>query len=82
MVTLTRTPYGYDVTDDNGYEEFVQSDWDYPSTAQRFGWQPCTECRYTDGTIDCEHHTHTEMIQSAQQFLDDNDGITVEGSVY
>lgn len=79
MITLTVTPYGYDLTDDHGYEEFILSDWDYPSTAQRFGWVPCTMCNNTDGTVDCPHRTHTEMIQSAQMFLDEHDNDTVPG---
>jgi len=76
-ITLEVTPYGYDLicTDDFcPYNSTVQMDWDYPSTAETFGWTPCDECSYTDGTVDCEHRTASEMISDAANYLDAHDG--------
>jgi hypothetical protein len=52
----------------------IQSDWDFPGVASTFGWTPCDQCRNTDGTINCEHRTATEMIASAAEYLDDGPG--------
>lgn len=51
----------------------IQSDWDYPSVASRTGFVPC-ECGATDGTIDCPHHTASEMISAAYEWLEARDG--------
>lgn len=59
-------------------EIIVQSDWSYPALASLFGFVPC-ECGMTDGTVDCEHKTATEMISAAVDFLDAHDGATVRG---
>jgi hypothetical protein len=48
----------------------IQSDWDYPGIASSFGWIPYEECRNTDGTVDCKHHTASGMIASAAEYLD------------
>lgn len=53
--------------------EFVQSDWDYAPLASRLGWVPC-ECGHTDGTVDCEHRTASEMLASAYDYLAEHDG--------
>ena len=42
----------------------VQTDWDFPGVASRMGFVPC-DCDATDGTVDCRHHTATEMISAA-----------------
>jgi hypothetical protein len=54
---------------------FVQSDWDFPGLASLLGFQACSECRYTDGTVDCEHNTASDMIQAAANFLHEHTGI-------
>jgi hypothetical protein len=53
--------------------EFVQSDWDYAGLASRLGWQAC-ECGATDGTVDCPHHSVSEMLSSAFDFLAEKAG--------
>ncbi len=65
----------------SGKSLFVQSDWDFPGVAQAFGWSPCS-CRRTDGTIDCEHESATEMIAEAAAFLSSRVGDTVEDPGY
>lgn len=35
------------------------------SIARYLGWQPCTQCDHTDGSIDCKHHTAIEMTMDA-----------------
>lgn len=56
---------------EDGRTILVQSDWDYPGVAQSFGWIPC-HCRKTDGTVDCEHRTASEMINEAREYLDEH----------
>lgn len=75
MIRLTRGRGGlyYELTNSDGREVIVQTDWDYPGTASTFGYVPC-ECGETDGTVDCEHKTATEMITAAADWLDDHDG--------
>ena len=65
-----------------GNDKLIQTDWAYPGVAGSFGYIPCTECDETDGTIDCEHHTASEMIQAAQEWLDDNIGEVVDDPGY
>lgn len=68
---ITADKYGnYTLTNENGKNIYYQTDWDFPALAQMFGYVPCNECG-TDGTIDCEHKTATQMIREAQEFLDD-----------
>ena len=50
----------------------IQTDWDFPSIASCLGFTPCEECGETDGTIDCSHHTAGEMIEAAQEWLDEH----------
>lgn len=64
--------YGWDYVIRNTETEeaiLIETDWDYPGVASTFGWVPC-ECGFTDGTVDCEHRTASEMIQEAQEWLD------------
>lgn len=56
-----------------------QSDWDYPSLAMAIGWVPCRKCRETDGTVACSHHSASEMIASAQRFIDNHTHFPVYG---
>ena len=53
----------------------IQLDWDYPSLASTFGWQP-------DGTIDCSHKTASEHIREAFTFLRSHEGEEAEDSGY
>ncbi len=56
----------------------VQSDWDFPGVASSCGWTPCKACDSTDGTIDCAHHTASDMIADAYDFLRERDGEAFE----
>jgi hypothetical protein len=75
QVQLVKERYGFTLRAENGQEVFIQSDWDYPGTASNLGFVPC-ECGETDGTVDCAHHTATEMISAAYDFLCEHDGET------
>ena len=59
----------------------VQTDWDWPSLASNLGYVAC-ECGYTDGTVDCEHKTASEMIAAAGEFLDAHLGEQFEDPGY
>ena len=61
--------------------EFIQSDWEYPHLARMFGWSPC-ECRATDGTVDCDHKTASEMISEAYDHLSNSDGEVIDTDDY
>lgn len=81
QITLTQ-PSGapnfcFEVIGNDGSCEFIQSDWEYPATASRFGFIPC-KCGATDGTVDCSHRTATEMISAAYDYLVEHVGETVE----
>lgn len=80
-VKLTRERFYFLLTAEDGRTVIVQTDWDYPGVARDLGWQPC-ECGATDGTIDCAHHTASEMIASAREYLDDHDGESFEDPGY
>lgn len=67
----------YDVDGQGGCIEFVENDWCYPSLASSFGFVPCA-CGATDGTVDCEHKTKTEMMSAAYDFLYAKDGEILE----
>ena len=56
---------------------FVQTDYDYIGLARHFGFVPC-ECGATDGTIDCEHKTASEMISAAYDFLCEHEGEEID----
>ncbi len=58
---------------DDANTVLVQSDWDFPGVASSCGFQPC-ECGATDGTVDCEHKTASEMISAAYDWLSEHDG--------
>lgn len=66
----------------DGRTILVQTDWDYPGLASTFGWVPCRQCNATDGTVDCEHRTASEMICEASQWLADHEGKSVEDPGY
>lgn len=62
--------YGEDVDGNPSY--LVQSDYDYPCLADHLGWDGLCPCHRTDGTVDCEHMTAEQMIESASQWLFDH----------
>jgi hypothetical protein len=73
-VRLVRGPFGtYFLIAADGQDLFFTVDVDLPRLASTFGWTPCP-CGETDGTIDCEHKSTTEMIASAREFLDEHIG--------
>jgi len=74
--------YDWDTRDEDN-TVLVQSDWDWPGLASSFGWCPC-DCGFTDGTVDCEHRTASEMIDEAKSYLDVqvNGGTVVEDPGY
>ena len=51
----------------------VQTDFDFPALASRLGFVPC-DCGATDGTVDCEHRTASEMISAAYDYLVEHAG--------
>ena len=62
---------------DNGIERGsfrVTIDYDYPGIAEIFGCHSICGCGDTDGTVDCNHKTASQMIGEAGSFLDDNIG--------
>jgi hypothetical protein len=75
-VTLKTDPFGwaYLLVAEDGRNRLIQTDWDYPGVACNLGWSPC--CDATDGTVDCKAHgkNASELIASAQKFLDDHIG--------
>ena len=44
------------------------------SVARYYGWKACTECDETDGSVDCAHHTTSEMLVSAGDHIADHVG--------
>ena len=70
----------------------IQTDWDFPATAETFGWstrnvQVCPECTCdhngTDGTVDCKCGiTVGQFIDAAREWHDNNDGATAEDPGY
>lgn len=83
MIRLTSVYGGFCVARVDNLDDdiFVQSDWDFPGLASTFGWVAC-DCRETDGTVDCEHRTASEMISEAHDYLQDHDGDEVEDPGY
>lgn len=63
--------------DGNPYKEedtvLIQTDWDYPAIASCFGYAPC-KCGFTDGTVDCEHKTASQMISEAFDCIVEHEG--------
>lgn len=81
-VTLLEGDYGtFLVRAADGRDILVQSDWDFPGVAETFGWRPCP-CGATDGTVDCDHRTVGQMIDSARTFLREGLGATVGNPGY
>lgn len=62
---------GYDSRSDDTI--LIDHDWDYPALAATWGYVPCSQCG-TDGTVDCPHHTATEMITAAYDWLEAHTG--------
>ena len=61
--------------------ELVQTDWNFPATARRFGWTMRAQgerCAHagTDGTIDCPEcgKTASQFIHAARNWIDAHDG--------
>jgi hypothetical protein len=52
----------------------VSLDCDYPKIAEIFGCHAICDCGSTDGSVDCDHKTASQMIGEAFSFLDDNIG--------
>lgn len=67
-------------TRDESATVLSQSDWDWPGLASCLGWQPC--CDGTDGTVDCQHKTASEMIGEASEHLDAHLGEPFEDPGY
>ena len=78
-VTLESGNFGWDyiLEYENGYTEYIQSDWEYPVAASIFGYVPCS-CGRTDGTVNCKHKTVDIMLTEAAMFLDEHIGETIE----
>ena len=82
---------------EDGREVLVQTDWDYPSVAQAFGWNmrdvqvmnahyygvPCSHPE-TDGTVPCSECglTQSTFIREAGDWLRDNYGAMAEDPGY
>lgn len=78
------------VLSDDGRSVLVQEDHGAPGVASSFGWSVRRVRRKgcshdgTDGTIDCKScgATASQFIQSAQEFIEANDGKTVDDPGY
>lgn len=83
-IRLEQGSFGWDyyLKAENGDTILIQTDREYPAAASCFGWVPCRRCNMTDGTVDCEHKTATEMIQEAQDFLNHCIGEEYEDSCF
>lgn len=80
-VTLRRSQGGYTLK--SGDEELtISNEIDYPPLAQSFGWIPCSECKLTDGTVDCAHRRVAEMIASAVDHLEKRIGGRIKDPGY
>jgi len=72
----------YDAYSDNPQDvALFQTDWEWPSLASNFGYVPC-KCGHTDGTVDCEHKTASQMISDAFDWLCDHEGEIVDDPGY
>jgi len=81
-ITLERGQFGdFEIVSTTGQSTLITLDWDYPGIASTFGWSPC-DCGDTDGTVDCDHRTASEMIESATEYLDDHIGDSVTDPGY
>jgi hypothetical protein len=83
-ITLEQGDFGTYLIVDNatGKDILIQTDWDYPGIASTFGWSH--EHGETDGTIDCPvcGASASDMINEAQEYLDDHIGDTAEDPGY
>jgi hypothetical protein len=80
-------PCGYGIEHKGKVVEIVQTDWDYPATAQRFGYRGHRDARdkrricregASDGTVKCTcGATVDSMLAAAREYLDANNGKTV-----
>lgn len=82
--------------DDESKSILIQTDWDFPGTAQTFGWslrqvqaprrKRKNKCRHngTDGTVDCKECglTATDFISAAYDWLMSHDGAIAEDPGY
>ena len=81
-ITLREGDFGaFHLVAEDGRDILVQSDWDFPGAASTFGWSAC-HCGSTDGTVDCEHRSRSEMIAEAWDFLSSRIGDTVDDPGY
>jgi hypothetical protein len=71
------------VDEESGEDILIQTDWDYPGVASTFGW-PGHEHGETDGTVKCPvcGAEPMDMINEAQEWLDDHIGETAEDPGY
>jgi hypothetical protein len=68
-------------TRDEDKTVLVQMDWSFPGLASNLGYVPCSYGD-TDGTVDCAHHTASEMIDAARDFLDAHLGVPFDDPGY
>ena len=81
-ITLESGDFGtYRLVDESGNDILIHSDWDLPAVASHLGFSPCF-CGETDGTVDCEHKTATQMISEAAEYLDSCIGDAFEDPGY
>jgi hypothetical protein len=81
-ITLKDGPYRTFVLEsESGESRLIQQDWDFPRIASAFGWTPCS-CGATDGTIECEHRSVSDMVWDAYEFLNGRVGDTIEDPGY
>ena len=59
---------------DDSHTVLIQTDWDFPGVATSMGWQACSQCGATDGTVNCEHRTASDMIAEAYDWIREHDG--------
>lgn len=80
---------------EDGQNILVQTDWDFCGVASSFGWSitevgnldsDFSDCEHsgTDGTINCPDcgMSVDRFIEAAREWLDDNDGATVDDPGY
>jgi hypothetical protein len=83
FASIESNKYGhYLLVPETGEPVYYQSDYSYPPLAAMFGFEPCGECRSTDGTVDCQHKTASQMIQESIEFLDDEPSGEVESDLF
>lgn len=87
-------PCCIEIVAEDGQSRLIQTDWDWPGIASTFGWsvsdvqhdpEDCDHCDHaTDGTVKCPKcgMPVSLFLKSAREFIDDNDGKTVEDPGY